>query len=798
MLSVLPVLVLTFLFSTSLAPQEGGPPAGLPSQGEDVAVLSAFSPASGGEVFLDQEPPRRPLQLEDYYRLKSVGSPRISPDGRWVTYTVSTPEEETDDSGTETWLVQADAGGKPARVLHRGEDVTNPRWTEDGRLRVTQRDTAWLMDPARPEASGARDDRRAPEGVLSPDGQWRAVVRDLPGTSLAGMEPRAVTGAPEPGRSEATSRAGGLEVAREPSAPPTLTDFQRRHEERFRGHALDWYPFLQDGRPFPIPDPRARPEAEIFLEPVNGSGEARQLTQLGMRPSNLSWSPDGGTLLFSADESVRDELAYSRTDLFLVTPEGRLTRLTDDGYVYSSPAFSPDGRWISYVRSFGLDMIIDGRLDHGGPRDLYLLPVVGGETAKPITTERGGAGPTAVGGKAVKPRGLDEAFSMAAAAEAVNLTADWDLDPGTPMWSPDSRYLSFTAGIGGAVHLFRIPASGGGVEQITAGERRISGLDLDPAFRRMTYTVGDFDRPPEVWVADVDGSNERCLTDVHHDFLAEIEVATHPSERIVWNSYDGTPIEGFLLFPHGYDPQGGPYPLIIMNHGGPHSASGYGFNFKNRLFTAHGYFVFLPNFRSSTGYGTDFKWGTWGAWGSNDGEDVLSGVDHLVAHYPIDGNRVGSTGHSYGGILTNWLITRYPDRFRAAVSGAGESNWTSNFALSDIARTKETEFFGRPWEPRAREVMIRQSAYLNSEGVQAATLFVHGEVDYRVPLSGAIQLYTSLKKQGVPAKLLIYEGQPHGIRGHWNNVHRAMHELAWWEEYLKPHPTDHTGTARGR
>jgi dipeptidyl aminopeptidase/acylaminoacyl peptidase len=275
-------------------------------------------------------------------------------------------------------------------------------------------------------------------------------------------------------------------------------------------------------------------------------------------------------------------------------------------------------------------------------------------------------------------------------------------------------------------------------------------------------------------------------------------VATHPSERIVWNSYDGTPIEGFLLFPHGYDPGGGPYPLIIVNHGGPHSASGYGFNFKNRLFTAHGYFVFLPNFRSSTGYGTDFKWGTWGAWGTNDGEDVLSGVDHLVAHYPIDGSRVGSTGHSYGGILTNWLITRYPDRFRAAVSGAGESNWTSNFALSDIARTKETEFFGRPWEPRAREIMIRQSAFLNSEGVQAATLFVHGEVDYRVPLSGAIQLYTSLKKQGVPTKLIIYEGQAHGIRGHWNNVHRAMHELDWWERYLKPHDGGPPGATEER
>jgi dipeptidyl aminopeptidase/acylaminoacyl peptidase len=658
---------------------------------------------------------RRPLRLEDYYRLKSVGSPRISPDGRRVAYTVNTPVEETNGTRTETWVVPADGSAPPTRLQHEGKDVSDPRWQDDGRLRVTEGKTAWLFDLDRPQVPAERDDRKAPDGVLSPDGRLLATVRDVSVT---------------------------------PPAPPVLTDFERRHDERFKGHQLDWYPFLQDGQPFPASNPRARPASEITLESTDGSGTPRQLTRLGLRPSSPKWTPDGRALVFAADESVHDELAYSRTDLFLVTVEGELKRLTDDGFVYSNHAVSPDGRWISYVRSFGLDMIIDGKLDHGGPQDLYIMPVAGGDP--------------------------------------INLTGDWDLDPGTPMWSPDSRHVYFTAGIGGAVHLFRVAAAGRRVEQVTAGDRRISSLDIDAAFRRMTYTVGEFDRPSDVWVADLDGRNERRLTDLHGELLAEVEIATRPSERVSWESYDGTRIEGFLLFPHGYDRASGPYPLIVVNHGGPHAASGYGFDFKLRLFTAHGYFVFLPNFRSSTGYGTAFKWGTWGAWGSNDGEDVLSGVDHLIANYPIDRNRVGSTGHSYGGILTNWLITRYPDRFRAAVSGAGESNWTSNYAMSDMARTKETEFFGRPWEPRAREIMIRQSAYLNSGGVRAATLFVHGEVDYRVPLSGAIQLYTSLKKQRVPAKLLIYEGQPHGIRGHWNNVHRAMHELRWWETYLKP------------
>ena len=656
----------------------------------------------------------RQLTLEDYYRIKSVGSPTISPSGDWITFTVSQRVEETNGTITESWVVRSDGSEMPVKVQHNGQDVSSPRWTADGHLAFSHQDAVWLIDPEQPEEPAVRDESIASPGVQSPNGEWIALTQDMP--------------KPEPPESD-------------------LSEFELRHEERFRGEAFDWYPFRRDGQSFPLPDAGERALTEIFIAATEVNGTSQQLTQLGLRPGNMRWKPDGSELLFTADEAVLDELAYGRSDLFLVTVEGELTRLTNDGYTYSGAGFSPDGRWISYTRAFGTNMIIDRKLNHGGPRDLYIRPADGGEP--------------------------------------LNLTEDWDLDPGSPMWSPDSRYIYFVAGIGGGRHLFRVSPNSGGVEQVTTGHRRINGLDIDESFQRMTYTVGEFERPSDVYVADIDGGNEKRLTDIHSDFFTEVEVATQPSEQVLYKSYDGTPVEGFLIYPFGYDPQV-QYPLIVVNHGGPHSASGYGFNFKNMLFAANGYFVFLPNFRSSTGYGDAFKWGTWGAWGTNDGEDVLSGVDHLIARYPIDRERVGTTGHSYGGILTNWLITRYPDRFEAAVSGAGASNWTSNYALSDVARTKELEFLGPPWDPEAREIMIRQSAYLNSGGVQAATLFVHGEEDYRVPLEGSIQLYTSLKKQRVPTKLIIYEGMAHGIRGHWNNVHRMANELRWWDTYMKP------------
>jgi dipeptidyl aminopeptidase/acylaminoacyl peptidase len=658
---------------------------------------------------------RRPLAIEDYYRMKSVGSPSISPDGRWVTYSVSLPVEATNGNASEAWLVGTERSATPpVRIQHEGRNVSNARWGADNRLRFTVDNATWVLDPARPAGPAVREEVAANAGTRSPDGRWTARTQQMPA----------------PGR-----------------PAPALSEFERRHEERFEGAAFDWYPFRQDGQRFPLPDPTSRRPSEIFLQAADGSGTPRQLTRLGLSPGNVTWTPDGSAILFTANPGDLDELAYGTSQMYRVTVDGQLTRLTDDGYGYSGITFSPDGRWMTYERSFGTDMIIELELSHGGPQDLYITPWGGGEP--------------------------------------VNLTAGWDLDPGTPQWSPDSKWIYFTAGIRGENHVFRVAPTGGQVEQITTGQRRVNGVDFDAAFKRMAYTVGEFDKPSDVWVADIDGKNERRLTDVHADFLAQVELASRPTETLRWNSYDGTEIEGYLMYPVGYDASRS-YPLIIMNHGGPHSASGYGFSFKNTFFAANGYFVFIPNFRSSTGYGDDFKWATWGAWGNKDGEDVLSGVDWLVARYPIDRERVGTTGHSYGGIITNWLITRYPDRFRAAIPGAGESNWTSNFALSDIARTKETEFFGTPWDPRAREIMIEQSPYLNCGGVKVATLFINGEVDYRVPVEGAIQLYTCLKKQRVPTKMIIYEGQPHSISGHWNNVHRMINELRWWETYLKP------------
>jgi dipeptidyl aminopeptidase/acylaminoacyl peptidase len=692
-------------------------------------VFAARSPEA------QQRAAGRPLAIEDYYRLQTVGNPTISPDARWVTYTVSTRVEEDNSTETQSWVVAADGAAKPARVLHYGRDISGARWTPAGRLEYVAERQTWSIDPAN----------------LTVPPQF---VRGAPAAGATGRGGRGGRGGGGGRGGPAVSSVDGKWVARavdrDQQRPQTAaaTDFERRHEERFKGAIFDWKDFQRDGQPFPAPDPTAGPGQRVEIQPAGG-GEAKVLVDMDVRPGGLEWHPGGQMLVFTADPEWRNELTYADPDLYVVTTDGKLTRLTDDGYVHGDAGFSPDGRFLSYSRSFGTDMIIEQKLNHGGPRDIYVRPIRANNQI----------------------------------GEPVNLTAKWDNDPGAVQWSPDSRYIYFTAGIGGESHLFRIAVPSGPVEQVTKGTRRLNGISFDKAFTKIAYTVGEHHVPTDVYVANIDGSGERKLTDIHQDIVAEI--AFSKAERLQWKSNDGTPIEGWLMFPHGYDAAKGPYPMIVTSHGGPHSATGYSFDFKDQYFAANGYFVFDTNFRSSTGYGDAFKWATWGEWGNKDGQDVVSGIDYVLKRYPIDPKRVGHTGHSYGGFMTNWLITQYPDRFAAAISGAGISNWISDYGTADIYRTKETEFYGTPWDAEARERMIKQSPLTYAGRVKTPTLFVHGEVDQRVPYEEAEQMYFALKRRGVPSKMIQYADQPHGIGGHWNNVHRMLNELKWWDKYLK-------------
>ena len=677
-------------------------------------------------------PAPRALELQDYYRIESANAPAISPDGKRVAFVRTYLVENENRRQSEIWLAPADGSAPAVRITTAAFNATDPRWSPEGSLLAftsrrrslagapdsTEDSSIWFLRMDAPAGEAFQIDGVGAAPIFSPDTRWIAYVR------RPRVRPRAYTDPQE-----------------------------KKLAERFKGKIYDWMNARFDQRGY-LADPRdslATPAAELYVVPRAG-GVPRVLTHLGVDVQDPAWSPDSRSIAFVANLHQRDEYTYDRSDLFVVDMEGKVKRYTDDGYDHSAPAWSPDGRSLVVRREQGLSGVIAARLAHGAPIDLYRVPV-------------------------------DAALNDTARWQ--NLTARWDLIPGRPEVTATTVF--FDAEVGGDRHLFRVSIDGSGLAQVTTGARRLSGFSTSATASAVAYAATDPTHPSEVYVLALDqpyGDRqtrlERKLSSLNDPFLREVRLDS--ATRVVFDSKDGTKVEGWLLMPNHAG--GDRVPLILAIHGGPHGAYGNNFDFELQLFAAKGYAVLYTNPRGSTGYGENFLWATWGGgWGIKDYEDVMAGVDHVLAHYPIDAKRLGVTGYSYGGFMTDWIITQ-THRFAAAIAGAGISNWVSDYGTADIPRTKESEFYGAPWEAKGFELLWRQSPIRYAANVTTPTLFVHGEADLRVPIEQGEQMYTALKKRQVPARMVRYPDSYHGGWSPWNTVHRYWQETQWWDRWL--------------
>ena len=443
----------------------------------------------------------RPLAVEDYYRIVAVQAPAMSPDGRWVAFIRSSIVEAENRRQGELWIVAADGSAPARRVSDPAVNASGPRWSPDGTL---------LAFSGRRRGAPASDDGGESIWFLRADRMDDAPlqIRGVEGTPIFSPDNKLI--------------AFTKRIAK-PKAPQYANDADRLINERFKGKAYEWLNYRFDQRGY-LPDPRdpaATPPEELFIVSREG-GEAQQLTRTTVNVSGVAWRPDSGALAFVANEFQRDEYTYARADLWTVTLDGTVKRLTNDGYDHNSPAWSPDGKSLVARRELGLSGVIASKQMHGAPTDLALFAADGGA-----------------------PK---------------NLTADWDLLPGPPAFSPDGRFVYFAAGIGGSDHLFRVAANPPRVEQVTTGERHLANFTPSARWDAMAYIAGDSAHPEELFVSGIDGRGEKKLTAFNDAFVKDIEAIA--ADRILYPSKDGTRIEGWVLKPRGYDPARA-WPLIL-------------------------------------------------------------------------------------------------------------------------------------------------------------------------------------------------------------------------------------------
>ncbi len=365
---------------------------------------------------------------------------------------------------------------------------------------------------------------------------------------------------------------------------------------------------------------------------------------------------------------------------------------------------------------------------------------------------------------------------------AKNLTADFKYAVYSYFWSPNSEQLYFRVGKGTKTALYKCDVSSGKIKNLTGGFFG-SGFDISPDGKKIVFIKSSLNSPREIFIMAADGKNIRQISGFNKKFTDTYKLRA--AEHFTFAGANGSSVEGMLIFSPDFDPAK-KYPLLLWIHGGPHSAFHDVFesNFANpQLYSAKGYIVAQINIRGSVGYGQDFVNEVINNYGGLPYEDLMKGVDYLLTGYSfIDKDRLAVMGHSYGGYMTNWIVG-HTDRFKCAVTMASIYNTFSHQGTCDLKWFYDIDFCGKPWENR--EIYEKWSPHNYAGNFKTPTFVIHGELDYRVPVTEGMQMFSALQQQGVESQLMILPDEDHGLSMPSSQIFIFDETVKWLDRWCK-------------
>jgi len=683
---------------------------------------------------------KRMMTETDLFKFVWLADPEISPDGSRVVFVRVWVNQKADRYDSSLWMVPT-TGGAPRQITSGPRDA-NPRWSPDGNTIAFNR-------------SAEKDGRPQPPQIylLSFDGGEARPLTDVPrGAGAFEWSPDGKTIAfsnTDDGKKEKEPNPENAEP--KDKAPEHVSDVRVISKAVYRANGGGYL------------NPKAHTHIWTINVPASPGeqAKAKQITKGNFDERSFSWTPDGSRIYFAASRVAEPYYEDSHTDLFSIAPDGSDERkvLSFDGGMRDY-TFSSDGKRIA----FGGTAAHKPVQSYTQP-DLFVANNEAGTAVKNLTAtydfDIGGG----IGGDQRAPRGGS---------------------PGGVLWTKDNRTIIINVAEHGAANLKRIDATSGKVEPLTTGNHEVQSYSSTPDVSKMALLISTSTNIGDLFLLDTASGKLTQLTRINDELFSQLNL-TDP-EEIWYTSFDGKKIQAWIQKPPNFDPSK-KYPFILEIHGGPHGAYGFTFTHEFQWMAAKGYVVLYTNPRGSTSYGQDFGNIIQYAYPGDDYKDLMAGVDEVIKRGYIDTKKMGVTGGSGGGVLTNWTVG-HTTRFAAAVSQRSIADWSGFWYTADFWLYQPTWFRAAPWEDP--KDFTNRSPITYVKNVTTPMMFIEGEADYRTPpADGGEIMFRALKFRKIPAVMVRFPNESHELSrsgAPWHRVERLQHIVNWFDKYLQDKP----------